>query len=267
MGESNRMRTHPPRVDVVGTGISAATLDDVVEQILAPPPEGLMVAVSNVHAVMTARRDPRLAQALSDADIATTDGMPLAWALRAMGHPDQPRVHGFSVTSAVIQAGIDRGTRHFFYGSTPQTLFAMRGHLEQEYPGIRIAGMFSPPFGPMDPAEEELVLADLRASGANVVWVGLGMPKQELWMHKVREDLPGVSMVGIGAVFDWLAGNVSKAPDWMQNAGLEWLYRLGKEPRRLWRRYAWNNPAYMALLSRQVAAYRWTNRSREGQVS
>jgi N-acetylglucosaminyldiphosphoundecaprenol N-acetyl-beta-D-mannosaminyltransferase len=257
------METFPEKVDVVGTGISATTLRDVVDHILSPPDEGLMVAISNVHAVMTARKDQALAKALTGADIATTDGMPLAWALRWLGHAGQERVGGLKVHLATIEAGLEDRVGHFFYGSTPETLDRMERNLRARYPEVNITGMYSPPYGPIDEEELDKVLAEIRDSRTKVVWVGLGVPKQEVWIHQVRDRLPGVSLVGVGAVYDWVAGNVSVAPEWMQNAGLEWFYRLMKEPRRLWRRYIYNNPAYLVLLAGQVVMHK-VRRSKGG---
>ena len=251
------MATFPEKVDVIGTGISATTLRDVVEHILSPPPEGLIVAIANVHSVMTARKNPLFARALAEAEIATTDGVPLAWALRWLGHERQERVAGLPVHLATIEAGLPDGVGHYFYGSTPETLGRMERNLKTRFPQIKITGMYSPPFGPIDPGELERVLSDVRGSGTRIVWVGLGAPKQEVWMHEVRSRLPGITLVGVGAVYDWMAGNVSVAPEWMQTAGLEWLFRLIKEPRRLWDRYLFNNPAYLILVGKQVIVYQW----------
>ncbi len=250
----------PTRVDVVGTGISVAGVDETVDLILHPGEAGLSVAVCNVHAVMSARRDPSLRIALSGADVATADGMPLVWALRAMGTPDQERVDGLTLFRATVEAGLAAGTGHFFYGSTEATLNQLVERLRHCYPGVSIAGTLSPPF--RDPSEEEMRehVAAIRRSGARVLWVGLGMPKQERWVAAAGVHLSGVSLVGIGGVFDWVAGNVSKAPAWMQGSGLEWLYRLAQEPRRLWRRYAWYNPAFLVLLSGQLARSRLLRR-------
>jgi len=250
------------KVVVAGTGISTTTCDRVAQTLLDPPAAGAMVAVCNVHSVMSARRDPGLRAALAGADLATPDGMPLVWALRAMGMPGQERVDGRHIFDATIRAGLERGTRHFLYGSTPETLGAISGNLRRQYPGIKIAGTHSPPFRPLTAGEVDADLARIRDSGAQVVWVGLGMPKQELWMHEMHPQLPGVSMAGIGAVFDWVAGNATEAPDWMQRVGLEWLYRLSQDPRRLWRRYIWNNPAYLVLLGVQVGRRRIGRRLR-----
>lgn len=244
------------RTDVVGTGVSPMSMAQTVAAISEPPAEGAYVAVANVHSLMMSRSNRELAAAMADADIVTPDGMPLVWALRGMGHEGQERVHGMALATNVIESGLERGVRHYFYGSSQETLDAVERNLRASYPTIQLAGLYSPPFRPLT---DEEALADaerIRQSGATVVWVGLGAPKQELWMHRMHPLLPGVTLVGVGAVFDWFAGNVTKAPDWMQRAGLEWLYRLSREPRRLWRRYIWNNPAYMFLLGAQLVKHR-----------
>lgn len=246
----------PPRVEVIGTPISAAPTARVVGLMLAPPTQGLAVAVCNVHALMSARRSPELADALKSADIATPDGMPVAWALRGLGVRGQERVHGQRLFTETVEQGLTRRVRHYFYGSTTETLMGLEKHLRADYPEIEIVGSHAPPFRPLSSTERLADLAAIRQSGAQIVWVGLGMPKQELWMAEAHSDLPGVVFAGVGAVFDWVAGNVPKAPQWMQSAGLEWLFRLSREPRRLWRRYAWNNPAYLVLAGSQVLRHR-----------
>ena len=216
----------PAKVDILGTGVSAVSLAEATERILNAPEQGLVVAVANVHSVMSARGSEELAQTLGRADLVTPDGMPLVWAHRALGVEAPERVDGLRLFRSTVEAGLPAGARHYFYGSSPEILALMDG----EEPAVARA-------------------------------VRLGMPKQELWMDQVRVELPGMSLVGVGAVFDWVAGTVSKAPTWMQNAGLEWLYRLAQDPRRLWRRYAYNNPAFLVLLTRQVLRDRLTRRS------
>ena len=242
----------PPRVDVVGTGISTGTVEETVALILDPPPTGMRVAVCTVHSVMTARRDPALRAALTSADITTPDGVPLTWALRLSGVPGQERVDGYSVFHHTIETGLERKNRHFLYGATPETLAKLVTSLRSTYPEIQIVGTHAPPFRPLTDDEFGNDMAQISGAAPDVVWVGIGMPKQELWMARAEDWLPGVSLVGVGAVFDWVAGNVPKAPAWMQRAGLEWLFRVYREPRRLWRRYLWNNPAYLGLLAAQI---------------
>ena len=255
------MTDRPAKVDILGTGVSAVALAEATRLILNPPQQGLVVAVANVHMAMSARRSDELAQILRRADVVTPDGMPLVWAHRALGVEAAERVDGLRLFRSTVEAGLRAGARHYFYGSSPHILELMEARLRESYPSLQITGMTSPPFREASRDEQAAYVETIRASRPNVVWVGLGMPKQELWMERVRADLPGISLVGVGAVFDWIAGTVSKAPAWMQNAGLEWLYRLAQDPRRLWRRYAWNNPAFLVLLSGQVLRHRLAARS------
>ena len=152
------------------------------------------------------------------------------------------------------------GWKHYLYGSTAETLEALQVELGEIAPQSEIVGAFSPPFREMTSEESDAAMGAIRDSGADVVWVGLGMPKQELWMHRMRPELPGIALLGVGAAFDFLAGTKKQAPAWMQKAGLEWLFRLVQEPRRLWRRYVWNNPAYVVLLTVQVIRHKLKRR-------
>lgn len=235
----------PARHDVFGTRVSLTTVSDVADLILDR--RGVGVVVANVHSVMSSRRDKNLAAALDGADVVTPDGVPLTWALRASGH-EAVRVTGIDVLADVADRGRAIGIKHFFYGSTPETLAAIERAMSDDHPGIEVVGTLSPPFRAIGDEELSEHAADIVASGADVVWVGMGMPKQELWMARARPHLAGVSLVGVGAAFDWLAGNQPMAPQWMRDRGLEWLYRLWQEPNRLWRRYVFNNPAFLMLL-------------------
>ena len=201
---------------------------------------------------MSARRNSELQDAVAGAEIATPDGVPLVWALRWTGHPEQQRVYGPELMKKALVESKRLGWKHYLYGSSEETLGRLQDAISDFSPDAEIVGAVSPPFRELSAAEQEEALERIRASGADVVWVGLGMPKQELWMHSVKQSLPGVAMLGVGAAFDFLAGTVKQAPAWMQRSGLEWLYRLIQEPRRLWRRYIWNNPAYVVLLGWQV---------------
>lgn len=237
-----------PRSDVYGTPVSSCSLEGVSRLARQPGPSGHVIAIANVHSVMSARRDADLAATLRDAEVVTPDGMPLVWAMKAAADNPAERVTGIDVMTRTIQDGLDDGVPHFFYGSSEDVLDALIERLRADFPGIAIAGAISPPFRRLTHSEISDHIRQIKDSGATVVWVGLGMPKQELWMHDVHDALPGVSLIGVGAAFDWLAGNKSRAPEWMQNSGLEWLYRFSQEPRRLWKRYALNNPLFMVLL-------------------
>jgi len=245
----------PEKAPVVGVPISITSYDDVIEKLTNRPDDSAtVVAVCNVHSVMTARRDPALMEAISQAEIATPDGVPIVWGLRATARSDQHRVYGPELMRKAFVD--DVGWKHYLYGSTPETLAHLQDKLAEIAPRAEIVGSFSPPFREMSDDETATAMEAIRSSGADVVWVGLGMPKQELWMHQIRPELPGVALLGVGAAFDFLAGTKKQAPAWMQKAGLEWLFRLIQEPRRLWRRYIWNNPAYAVLLMLQVIRHK-----------
>ena len=251
-----RLRVLPARYPVVGTGISATSYEEVVGLLSRPDPDkATVIAVCNVHSVMESRRQEALRRALDEADLATPDGMPLVWALRRMFNPVQKRVYGPEIMRRALSTGL--GLRHYLYGGSEEALRLLEKELAESYKSAAVVGSKSPPFRNL--TEEELAdhVADIRASGANVVWVGLGMPKQELWMHRMTRKLPGMTLVGVGAAFDFLSGTVPQAPIWMQRAGVEWLFRLIQEPRRLWRRYLMNNPAFLLLLGRQITSMGW----------
>jgi N-acetylglucosaminyldiphosphoundecaprenol N-acetyl-beta-D-mannosaminyltransferase len=252
--------TFPDKALVVGTEVSMTSYQGVIEALNDRPAErATIVAVCNVHSVMSARSSAPLARALQNADIATSDGVPLVWALRWTVRPKQERVYG---PELMRRALLETSWKHYFYGSTPETLDALQSAVARLAPDAAVVGTYSPPFRPMTEDERTSALAAIRESGADVVWVGLGMPKQELWMDEMRNELPGVALIGVGAAFDFIAGTKAEAPSWIQRAGLEWLFRLTQEPRRLWRRYIYNNPMFVVLLARQVLANRLTARGR-----
>jgi N-acetylglucosaminyldiphosphoundecaprenol N-acetyl-beta-D-mannosaminyltransferase len=217
-----------------------------------PTDRATVVAICNVHSVMSARRSRELADALENADIATSDGVPLVWGIRWTVRPEQERVYGPELMRRTIASTVDLGWRHYFYGSSPETLAALEAAFMRIAPGACIVGTHSPPFRPLTAAETEEAVANIRAADTDILWVGLGMPKQELWMQEIRSELPGVALIGVGAAFDFIAGTKREAPSWIQRVGLEWLFRLVQEPRRLWRRYAYNNPGFAVLLAAQV---------------
>ena len=252
----------PQKSPVVGTPISATSYEEVLDLFDHPPEDrALVVAVCTVHSVMSARRDGTLRAALDTADVATPDGVPLMWTLRQTGFPDQQRVYGPDVMRRSLVASQDRGWTHYLYGSTPETLAELESAIEELAPDAKVVGAYSPPFTPATAERDAADAQRIRDSGADIVWVGLGMPKQELWMYRVSALLPNTVLVGVGAAFDFIA---DEAPEWMMKAGLEWFYRLLKEPRRLWRRYIWNNPAFMFLVTMQLLQYRLGARRRRG---
>jgi N-acetylglucosaminyldiphosphoundecaprenol N-acetyl-beta-D-mannosaminyltransferase len=201
---------------------------------------------------MTAREDPEARAAVLGATLAVPDGQPLVWALHALGHARATRVYGPDLMARFCARAARTGTPMYLYGGrTPEALELLERRLRERFPGLRIAGGFSPPFRALSTEEEESVIAAIDSSGAQVVWVGTGQPKQEKWMLRMRPRLSAPLLVGVGAAFDFHAGLVSQAPGWMQRGGLEWAYRLSREPRRLWRRYARYNPRFVVGFARQ----------------
>lgn len=242
----------PNRREVVGTAISLTSYDEVLDLVAHRPADrALVAAFCNVHSVMTARREPDLARSLREADLTTPDGVPIVWALRALGHRGQQRVYGPDLMTLALPHGVPLGWRHYLYGSTTETLERLSAAARRLAPGVRIVGSHAPPFRPETAEERTAVLADIRASGADIVWIGLGMPKQERWAAEVRTELPGVALMAVGAAFDLVSGNVPQASGWIQRAGLEWLFRLVQEPGRLWRRYLSTNPAFVVAFAGQ----------------
>jgi N-acetylglucosaminyldiphosphoundecaprenol N-acetyl-beta-D-mannosaminyltransferase len=249
--------TLPPKAPVVGLPISRTSYDEVFEAIdNRPDDSSLKIAVCNVHSVMTSRRDPSVAEAINGTHIATPDGVPLVWTLRYTAQPNQERVYGPNLMRLALVGTEGRVWKHYLYGSTTETLDLLQCSIAEFAPAARIVGTYAPPFHAQSAQDDAADAARILSSGADIVWVGLGMPKQELWMHRIADQLPGVALVGVGAAFDFLAGTVDEAPEWMMRIGLEWLFRLSQEPRRLWRRYLWNNPAFVVLVMRQIMLQR-----------
>lgn len=215
------------------------------------------VCVAAVHTVMESRDDEALREAVDGAAFTVPDGQPLAWALRALGHDIDARVYGPELMARACERATRTGQRHYLYGGRDQSaLFRLTLRLRQRFPGLRIVGGYSPPFRELSEAELDAIAADINRARPDVVWVGIGVPKQEKWMAAMRDRLDAPVLVGVGAAFDFHAGLVPQAPAWMQRAGLEWAFRLKQEPRRLWKRYARHNPRFVAGFMRQWAGER-----------
>jgi N-acetylglucosaminyldiphosphoundecaprenol N-acetyl-beta-D-mannosaminyltransferase len=249
----------PPRAEVLGIPLAVSDYEQVLdwmERVVAEGERASLTAAA-VNLVMSAAERPDVRDAALDATLAVPDGQPLVWALRALGHRSATRVYGPDLMAAFCARAAVSGTPVFLYGGrTAQALALLERRLCERYPGLRIAGRYWPPFRQLTSAEEEEVVEAIERSGAAVVWVGTGQPKQELWMHRMRPRLRTPLLVGVGAAFDFHAGLVPQAPAWMQRSGLEWLYRLAREPRRLWRRYARYNPRFLAGFLAQYVRHR-----------
>jgi N-acetylglucosaminyldiphosphoundecaprenol N-acetyl-beta-D-mannosaminyltransferase len=230
-----------------GIRLSVGSMDAAAEQILssARRAEGGLVCVCNVDMLTRAKRTPRLAGLMRKAVAVVTDGMPLVWALRTLqGRQDAHRVYGPGMVIELCARAAREGMGVFFYGGTPDELEKLQRNLRERYPALVIAGAVSPPMLPAEPPFDADITARINASGAGIVFVGLGCPKQEFWMDAHAAQLKPVS-IGVGLAFALIAGTKSQAPVWMRNAGLEWLFRLVQEPGRLWKRYLVGNSLFI----------------------
>ncbi len=250
---NTRVPARIQRVDVLGVGISAINMDMALEEITRwiEQRESHYVCVTGVHGVMESQRDPELLAIHNNSGLTTPDGMPMVWAGHRAGARWMSRVYGPDLMLRVLERAAQRGWKSFLYGGKEGVPELLAAKLTERFPGLKIVGMYSPPFRPLTPEEDEEIVARINASEADLVWVGLSTPKQERWMAAHVGRLNAPVLLGVGAAFDFHAGLVPQAPRWMQQRGLEWFYRLTKEPRRLWKRYLRNNPAFVVRILRR----------------
>jgi N-acetylglucosaminyldiphosphoundecaprenol N-acetyl-beta-D-mannosaminyltransferase len=250
----------PDVVEVLGIPLALTDYErtmDWMDATIARREKGF-VCVAAVHTVMACREDPELRAAVLAGSMTVPDGQPLVWAMNALGHDLPSRVYGPELMSRSCARAARTGTRVFLYGGRNEgALFQLTLNLRRRYPGLRIVGGHCPPHRALTADEEREVIEEIDRSQADIVWVGIGVPKQEKWMAAMRSRLQAPVLVGVGAAFDFHAGLVPQAPDLMQRLGLEWAYRLAHEPRRLWKRYARYNPLFVLGFLRQYADHRW----------
>ncbi len=243
----------PERVNVLGVGLSAINLDLAMEQVadaLERKTKGY-VCVTGVHGVIEAQQDEAFRGILNRSFLNTPDGMPMVWMGKLNGFRQMDRVYGPDLMLLICEFARSKGYSHFFYGGGDGVAELLRQRMEAKFPGIKIAGTYTPPFRPLTPAEEDGMIRLLNDKKPDIIWVGLSTPKQEKFMARYRDRLDATLMFGVGAAFDFHAGKVRQAPRWVQRSGLEWLFRLCCEPRRLWRRYLRNNPLFIWGVFRQ----------------
>lgn len=240
---------------ILGTRVDATSYDDASARILqwARAGESRYVCACNVHMVMEGYDSPDFQKVINAADLVTSDGMPLVWVLRRLGLHEQTRVYGPDLTLSVCEAAAREGVPVGLYGGTPETLDALQNSYRARFPQLKIAYAYPPPFRPLTREEDETIVQAINTSGTRILFVGLGCPKQELWIAEHRDRVQ-VVMLAVGAAFDFHSGRVKQAPVWMQRSGLEWLFRLLMEPRRLWRRYLRVNLCFLWLIMRQLLA-------------
>ena len=241
---------------MLGTRVDARSYASATAAIVgwARAAQSRYVCVSTVHMVMEGHDDPAFQAVVNGADLVTSDGMPVVWALRLLGLRQARRVYGPDLTPIVCAAAAAAALPVGFYGGSPEVLEELVAGLQARLPALNVVYRESPPFRPLTEAEADAEIAAIRASGCRILFVGLGCPKQERWMAARRGQVDTV-MIGVGAAFDFLAGRKRMAPEWVQAAGLEWLFRLVSEPRRLWRRYLYHNPRFVVLFGRQLLGW------------
>lgn len=238
--------------NVLGVRVNVLTVSATVKTIehWIAHKDRKYICVANVYTVMEYRRIPIYRDAYQGAGLVTPDGMPLVWMGKLAGHSEVERVYGPDLMAAVCATLPN--IRHFFYGTNEETLNRLTLRLRERYPMLNIAGTYAPPFRPLQPHEDDTLVAHINQCEPDIIWVSLGAPKQELWMASHRQTLNAPVLIGVGAAFDYLSGMKRQAPRWMRQAGFEWLFRLATEPRRLWRRYLFSVPSFMILAFAQI---------------
>ncbi|MEJ7913065.1 MAG: WecB/TagA/CpsF family glycosyltransferase [Chitinophagaceae bacterium] len=239
------------KVNLLSINVSTGSYKNFVQAIItsAKGHESRYACLANVHMLIEAYRAPEFAHIIKNASIVTPDGKPLSWALWLLQGIRQERVAGMDLLPDLLQQAATEGLPVYFYGGKPEMLVNAEDKMKRQFPGLQVAGYYSPPFRTLTLEEDEAVISEINASGARLVFVVLGCPKQERWMAKMQGRIQAV-MIGVGGALPVLLGEQKRAPDWMQHAGLEWVYRLAQEPRRLFERYAITNTTFLYLLIR-----------------
>lgn len=240
-------------INILGVQVSTVNQQSTLKEIKRRlgTKEGGYVCVTGMHGIMESYRSVLTRKAHNSADLVVPDGMPLVWLHHLHGNRQVERVYGPDLMLRVCENLRGSDFRHFLYGGQPGIVEKLKNVLQSRFPDIQICGTFSPPFRPLSEKEDEDVTSLIRETGTNILWVGLGTPKQEIWMYQHRDVFEGTVMIGVGAAFDFHTGGIPQAPRWLQNIGMEWFFRLLNEPKRLWRRYLLNIPPFLLLLAMQ----------------
>ncbi len=238
-----------PRVNILGVGINAITMPQALSQISTwiQNKERQYISVCTVHTIMECRRNTNVRQVVNNAGLATPDGMPLVWLSKKNSRNEVERVYGPDLMLALCRLSMEEGYSHYFYGGASGVPNILAQRLQHQFSGLKIAGCHSPPFLKHSELETPQVIDQINHASPHIIWVGLGTPKQDLWMAQHRHLLTAPVLIGVGAAFDIHSGRLPQAPLWMQNGGLEWLFRLYQEPRRLCHRYLVYNPLFVML--------------------
>jgi len=246
------------RLSILGVSVNAVDLPAAVTEMAQAIAEARQAYVSTcpVYTLMQGHERSDVRVALNGADWVVPDGVPVVWALRAMGARQAGRVYGPDLMLALSELSAHKGYAQFYLGGRPGVADELAAEMRRRFPALKVAGIYSPPFRALEPTEELTMIDQINSSGAQVVWVGLGSPKQDVWMAQYRRALKPPLLIGVGAAFDFFTGRQKQAPRWMQRSGLEWLFRLVSQPRRLWRRYLIYNPKFIFYITLQLTRLR-----------
>ena len=241
-------------MDILGVKVTITNLASACETISGwvHSRQKTYVCVAPVSTIVDCQRDMQYKEIVNNAGMTTPDGMPLVWLGKIRGEKVIERTYGPDLMLRLCQVSQEKGYRHYFYGGSPETIQLLSRRLKDQFPKLNIVGSYSPPFRDIRGQESEDVLKHIDSTNPDILWVGLGSPKQDYWMHQHRSRLNVPVMIGIGAAFDFLAGTKRQAPAWMRRCGLEWFFRFLCEPRRLWRRYLIGNTQFIYLLIKET---------------
>lgn len=245
---NNNYHKNIPSIKILGTRVDAVQFPDIykyIENCIAKNIRHNYITVANVDTIMQSRHNPKMREAVNASNLSIPDGFPLLIMQRLHGNPLKKRAYGPDLMKGFLEITQDKEYSHFFYGATQETLSKLIKNLKASFPKIRIAGAYSPPFRPLTNNEDIEIIKMINKAAPDVLWVGIGCPKQELWMYNFKEQLNVPVMAGVGAAFDFLAGTKKQAPRWIRDNGFEWLFRLIIEPKRLWRRYLVECPLFI----------------------
>jgi N-acetylglucosaminyldiphosphoundecaprenol N-acetyl-beta-D-mannosaminyltransferase len=241
------------RINILGIDISAINMSDAlskIEHLIITKKQGYVCVCPN-HTIMESQKDSKLRDIVNSADVATPDGMSIVWASRLLGHHEVEQVAGSELMIAISDLSAKKGYTHFYYGGDNSVPGKLAESIQQRFPNLKIVGTYSPPFRKLADDENNAIIDMINNTNPDIVWVGLGMPKQELWIGDHFGQIKAPVMIGVGAAFDFLSGKKKRAPKWVQKAGLEWLFRLIQEPKRLWRRNLYH-PIFFFKLFLQI---------------
>jgi len=253
-------------IEILGTRIDMVQIPDVIQRIekwIAEKHDSNYICLANVNTVVESKKNNLLEKAMNSSSLSVCDGMPFVWIGRLKGFNLKRRVYGPELMDKFIEISSNKGYKNYFYGSTDEVCGKLIFNLKKKYRNLEVVGNYSPPFRPLTKEEGREVAENINSSGADVVWVGIGSPKQEIWMHEFKSHIKIPVMVGVGAAFDFFAGTKQQAPKWMRENGFEWLFRLLTEPKRLWKRYLIGNSIFLWLLFKELVCVNIFKKSKQ----